>query len=304
MKTNLKILILIGVPASGKSTWTNDFLRNNPDYVRVSRDGFRFMLRNDPAPEPKIEGIITDLVTSTIHKLLARKLNVIIDNTNIRRQDIYDFINEFKYSADIDFRVFDISLKKAIERDSLREKDKIVGEHRLTEMFKDYKVLMDSFDFQPVKRDYNRPTVEPTWISPLPDCVLVDMDGTLANMGKRNPYDWEKIYKDDLNLMVYEQIQYHKSRGRKIIIFTARDGAAKKNTEDWLELYEVPYDELIIKGVDDNRKDSVVKREMFENHIKGKYNPICVYDDRLSVLKLWYELGVFSFNVNQGNKEF
>jgi predicted kinase len=34
-KDNLKILILIGIPASGKSTWSKDFVRNNEKWVRV-----------------------------------------------------------------------------------------------------------------------------------------------------------------------------------------------------------------------------------------------------------------------------
>ncbi len=30
-KNNLKILLLIGIPAAGKSSWAKDYLRNNPD---------------------------------------------------------------------------------------------------------------------------------------------------------------------------------------------------------------------------------------------------------------------------------
>lgn len=242
MSKDLKILILIGVPASGKSTWTNDFLRNNPDYVRVSRDGFRHMLRNDGAPEPKIEGLITDLVNDVIYKCLSRKLSIIIDSTNLKRSHIMDIVNEFKYSADIDFRVFDISLKKAIERDSLRNDREKVGDKRITEMFEDYKVLMDSFDFQPINKIKHRPHVIPDFNSKLPECVIFDIDGTLALMGNRSAFDWMKTFKDDKNDIVAEQMDFHRSKGRKIIIVSGRDGICKKLTEDWLDLYEMTYE--------------------------------------------------------------
>ena len=44
-KKNLKITILIGIPASGKSTYAKDYIRNNADTVRVKRDDLRVMLK-------------------------------------------------------------------------------------------------------------------------------------------------------------------------------------------------------------------------------------------------------------------
>ena len=70
--------------------------------------------------DPKIESMISELVTVAIRKSLARKLNVIVDATNLRAKYINEFIDEFKHEADIDFRIFDISLAKAIERDNGR----------------------------------------------------------------------------------------------------------------------------------------------------------------------------------------
>ena len=120
-KENLKILILIGIPASGKSTWSKEFVRNNAGWVRVGRDDFRKMLKDAQMCEPKIEEMINGLITKTIHSCLSKKLNVIIDNTNLKVRYINDFIEEFKYSADINYKVFDISLEKALERDQNSE---------------------------------------------------------------------------------------------------------------------------------------------------------------------------------------
>ncbi len=300
-KNNLKILILIGIPASGKSTWAKDFVRKNPEWARVNRDDFRNMLKNSQTCEPKVEDMITLLVKETITKSLMRKLNVIVDNTNLKLKYINEIIEEFKYSADIDFRVFDISLDKAIERDNQREAK--VGTGIITKMYKDYKNLLDSFDFQPINK-VERPHLIPNYKSELPDAVVFDIDGTLALMGNRSAFDWMKVYKDDKNDIVAEQVEFHKSKGRKIIIVSGRDGVCKKLTMDWLELYGIEYDEIYLRPENDYRKDTAIKREIYNTYIKEKYNVLAVYDDRLQVLDMWYDEGVFTFNVNQGNFEF
>lgn len=56
----------------------------------------------------------------------------------------------------------------------------------------------------------------------------------------------------------------------------------------------------------DMRRDSIVKRELYENHIKGKYNVVAIFDDRPQVIReCWQALGFGDriFNVGTG-KEF
>lgn len=299
---DLEILLLIGIPASGKSTWSKEFVRKNPNYVRVNRDMYRLMLKDAQTCEPKVEDLISGLVNQAIEASLMKKLNVIVDATNLKVKYIKEFVERFKYHADINYRVFDISLDKAIERDSNREA--MVGENVIKKMYKDYKILIDTFDFQPVKKVEQRPVIVPNFKSQLPDAVVFDIDGTLALMGNRSPFDWMKVYKDNVNDIVAEQIEFHRSKGRKILIVSGRDGVCRKLTEDWLEMYGITYDEFYMRPENDYRKDTLIKREIYENHIKGKYNLLTVYDDRLQVLEMWNKVGIFTFNVNQGNINF
>ncbi len=300
-KKNLKITILIGIPASGKSTYAKDYIRNNADTVRVNRDDFRLMLKSAQMTEPKIEDMITTLVDATITQSLLRKCNVLVDATNLKVGYIKSFIEKFKYSADIDYRVFDISLEKALERDAKREAT--VGEAVIKKMYKDFKILMDSFDFQPVIKT-DRKHLTPNFESKLEDAVIFDIDGTLALMGKRGPFDWDDVYKDSINEIVSEQLAFHKSKGRKILVVTGRDGVCRKVTEDWLDLHELEYDEMFMRPNDDYRKDTAIKKEIYLNEIKDKYNVLAVYDDRLQVIRTWFELGLYVFTVNQGIIEF
>jgi predicted kinase len=300
-KKNLKITILIGIPASGKSTWSKDYIRNNANTVRVNRDDFRLMLKSAQMTEPKIEDMITTLVDATITQSLLRKCNVLVDATNLKVGYIKSFVEKFKYSADIDYRVFDISIEKALERDAKREAT--VGEAVIKKMYKDFKILMDSFDFQPVTKT-DRKHLTPNFESKLEDAVIFDIDGTLALMGKRGPFDWDDVYKDSINEIVSEQLAFHKSKGRKVLVVTGRDGVCRKITEDWLDLHELDYDEMFMRPKDDYRKDTAIKKEIYINEIKDKYNVLAVYDDRLSVCKAWNDLGLYVFTVNQGLHEF
>ena len=301
-KDNLKILILIGIPGSGKSTWAKDYVKYNDNWIRVNRDDFREMLKTAQVCENKIEDMITELVNQTIENALMKRLNVIVDNTNLKVKYINDIIEKFKYSADIDYRVFDVSIDKAIERDNNREKK--VGSLVINKMNKEYKILMDSFSFQPVNKIAHRPFIKPNFNSNLQDVVIFDIDGTIANMGRRGPFDWDQVYKDDVNPIVVEQIGFHKSKGRKVIIVTGRDAACRDMTEEWLEIHGIEYDEIFTRPLNDYRKDTFIKKEIYQNEIVGKYNLLCVYDDRLQVLDMWYEQDIFTFNVNQGNFKF
>lgn len=296
----LKILILIGVPASGKSTWAKEFVRNNPDWTRVNRDDFRMMLKNSGTCEPKVEAMINELEYGAIDHSLHKKMNVIVDNTNLRAKYINSIVKRFKYKADIDFRIFDISLDKAMERNSKREKP--VNDVDMKRMYDEYKVLMDSFVFQPIRVNGRRPNIKPVFESNLPSAVIFDVDQTLALMANRGPFDYDKVYKDEPNLIVTEHVEFHRAKGRKIIVVSGRDGIALKETSEWLDFYGIHYDELLMRPDGDFRKDHVVKRDIYEQHIKGRYNILCVYDDRLQVLEMWNKLGLFTFNVNQYNE--
>ena len=73
MKDNLEVIILIGISGAGKSTWAKDFISKNQNYVRVSRDEFRYMLKNQQICENKIENLITELCEDVIIKSLIKK---------------------------------------------------------------------------------------------------------------------------------------------------------------------------------------------------------------------------------------
>ena len=299
MKNDLIVEILVGVPASGKSTWAKDYVKNNPGWARFNRDEIRFMTKNMPICDPKMESFINEIQEFTILGLLRQGKNVIVDNTNLKPEYIEAICEIVKYDATVRFRVFDISLEKAKEIDAQREKK--VGDAVIERMYKDYKKLIDSFDMSmrcPVKRIYKNPEVDKS----LPIAVISDLDGTLCHMnGKRGPFDWHNVHRDDLDESVASLLRRHHDKGDIVIIVSGRDGSCRKITEDWLALHDLPYDELYMRPANDFRKDNLIKREIYDNHIRDRFNVLAVYDDRDQVVKMWRGLGLKVLQVAEGN---
>jgi predicted kinase len=84
---------------------------------------------------------------------LAKGINVVIDNTNLKKKYIEHFAKLVQPYASVEFQIFDISLNEALERDESREKK--VGKEVLERMFKQYENLVGSFDSsgRPMKKD-------------------------------------------------------------------------------------------------------------------------------------------------------
>ena len=136
------------------------------------------------------------------------------------------------------------------------------------------------------------------------ECVIFDLDGTFAFLGDRSPYDASRAEGDEVNeavLFVYEAIRGGKPE-TAIIIVSGRDDRWRPETERWLARHGVTYDALHMRRKGDRRKDTVVKREIYERHIVGKYTVRVVFDDRDQVVRLWRDdLSLPCFQVAWGD---
>jgi hypothetical protein len=100
-------------------------------------------------------------------------------------------------------------------------------------------------------------------------------------------------------------VNEHYNKGRKVILMSGRDCVARSLTEKWLKENNIQYHELHMRGDlsgganKDFRKDSIIKKELYDNFVKDKYNVLVVYDDRQQVVDLWRKLGLSCFQVNE-----
>lgn len=141
----------------------------------------------------------------------------------------------------------------------------------------------------------------------LPDVFIFDIDGTLAtHEGIRGPFEEHKVHLDlpiDPVWKVLRALAYD----YKIIFVSGRTDSCKEKTLAWLKYYadqDLGDIQLYMRKTGDQRKDSIIKKEIYDEHIFPYYNVIGVFDDRMQVCRMLYENNIFCFNVNQGLKEF
>lgn len=138
-------------------------------------------------------------------------------------------------------------------------------------------------------------------------CFIVDLDGTLAShKGIRDVFDESKVSLDK-ELPTCRVIDALRFNGENIIFFSGRTDKCYEDSKVWLsEATNIPKSQikLYMRKAGDYRSDEIIKKELYDTHIKDKYEVLGVFDDRLKVIRMWESLGLFVFNCNQGNIEF
>jgi predicted kinase len=283
-----KVIILQGIPASGKSTWAKKYCQKNKDWVRVNRDDLRNM--RGEYWLPKQEDLITRWERQLIQTAIESEYNVIVDSTNLNPKhlkNLKDWLSVSNLVASIEIKTFDITLEEAIHRDATRNDS--VGEKVIHEMYNRY--IKKSTDTLPKR-----------FIDGLPTCIIVDIDGTLAHSNDRSPYDETKILEDTVDFHVKSVVgAIQVNRNIHTFVFSGRTNACQQDTEQWLQDNYVWYDKIVMRKTGDSRKDFIVKQEMYDAEVKDKYNVLAVFDDRLQVCKMWRANGLKVFQVAEGD---
>ena len=93
----------------------------------------------------------------------------------------------------------------------------------------------------------------------------------------------------------------------KIIFLSGReegagqDSLSREHTIKWLESNNYKSPTLYMRKHGDFRPDDIIKAELYENYVNGKYNVIGIYDDRNKVVDMWRKLGLPCYQVYYGN---
>lgn len=274
-----KLLILKGLPASGKSTYAKELVAKG--WKRVNKDDLRSMI-DDSKWSKENEKTIINAELELASLFLISGYNVVVDDTN------FAYVEKWKEFADmnsIDFEVkfFDIPLMECIERDAKRG-DKSVGA----------KVIMRMYD------QYLKPE-PPEYSDDKQNCYIFDIDGTLAKMNGRSPYDYSKVHTDIPNHNITMINRLLAQSGLPIIIVSGRTDDCLVETIQWLDANAIKYNKVFMRASGDLRNDAVVKKEIYDNKIKDKYNVLAVFDDRNRVVDMWRSLGITCLQVDYGN---
>lgn len=285
-----KVIILRGLQGSGKTTWAIQHMRENPGkYKRVSTDDLRGMLDGGKHTQHN-ESFMLQTRNALILAALDDGKSVIVDSTGlnpVHERDIRELVKGRGVQVVIqDFT--DVPIEQCIANDLVR---------------------YDSVGEQVIRETYNkwlRKTPRLREASPgLLTAILVDIDGTLAWKGDRDVYDASKAYLDTPNPAVVSVIEGMASGDVVgtpvvVIVMSGRQEKDRAVTVDWLLTHNIRYDALYMRSTGDTRKDSVVKQELYETYVEGRYNVLFVLDDRQQVVDMWRRLGLQTWQVQEG----
>lgn len=318
LKKNNIAIYLIGCSGVGKSYWTERFMRGRRDVIRVSRDALRHALYVIPDSRTaydyynhrdlkKREDEISKLCKKIANDAFANGKTVIFDNTNVDYEYLKTDISNLPSNVEIRFEIFnplaedyqllhfgeilneEVTLNRLHKRTVDRGME--VPKKNIIKQLKNLKNLLPRLnDLKMIKGNNNL-----TQDESLPLATIFDIDGTLAHHGLRNVYDMSKVDEDKpFNHIIGVAKALHAS-GMTIILCSGREEKARNLTIKWMNKYGIEFSELHFRPNKDNRKDYIVKEEMWRDLIK-RYYIVQMFDDRDQVVNHARSLG---FNVSQ-----
>lgn len=290
-----RLILTQGLPASGKSTWAKKKTAEE-EYHRINRDELRSMIFDiggDGKWSGEKEEYITKAQFAIADALMSLGKNVIVDDTNLNPKVVQKWQDQAKYYGyAFEIQKFEISVEKAIKRDLKRPNS--VGEKVIRRMYNQY--IRPEF-MPPYNNEQYRYDIDKPW------AIICDLDGTLALMGDRSPYEptEQEILEDKLNEQVAEILGHYRVKGYKIFFLSGRTDKYEQATRLWLRKHEIQYDGLAMRKEGDMRKDWIVKKELFDAHIAHKYYVRLVLDDRNQMVEFWRAIGLPCFQVADGD---
>lgn len=300
------IHVMTGLPASGKTTAARRLLADSRGRIRrVNLDDLRAML--DDSGGERIwshthEQTALGIQDAAVRTAIDGGFDVVVDNTHLTPH----IPKRLKAAAMglATFAVHDftgVAIEECLRRDAAREN--AVGEDVIRRLAANHvKATKNGWRLTDAWMN-DTPAVEPyTPDASLSSAIMCDIDGTLALMGDRGPYDFTRCGEDELNESVRRALRsFRLANDDWIVLLSGRGEEYRPQTEKWLAAHEVPYDELWMRPAGDTRRDDIVKAELFDAHLRRQYNVRVSLDDRDRVVALWRRMGLPTWQVNYGN---
>lgn len=289
-----------GVSASGKSTWVNELHQSGYKFVELNRDEWRFKLFTEGEPSwskykftKEREQTVTNKLEELFDQAVRNLSPIVVSNTNLNKKD-HEYWKKKAEEAGYDFEIkyFDVTLTEALKRDKKRGALS-VGQDVIFDQWQKWLKITGARKYTP--NEFK------------PNAIILDIDGTITLTNGRSHYDYsEEVLTDVGRLDVMTLVDSFSSANDALIIcVSGREDKCKDYTKEWLGNYYVEYHELHMRKEGDSRCDTIVKEEIFWEHIADKYNVIAAFDDRPKMVRHWKDIGIpLVVSVQKDYKEF
>lgn len=309
VKDKQVILLLQGCPASGKSTFAEKLFQasNSRDgLIYNNRFKFNTVCRDDIRAAKGIdqrdfsrEIEVTDEEMAQAREILDLGYSLIVADTNLnpRYFHIWEELAG-EYDAELQKLLIYIPYWEAVKRDKAR--DRHVGHKAIERFYRQYfpdRLKDELTDKRIINESYN---------TMREDCVICDLDGTIALHMGRSPYEWNKIPTDKMDVRMARILKMYYDNGVNIIFLSGRPEHVYATTMEWLDksFEELGIDlnyQLILRSETDNRKGALTKKDLYEKLIaEHGYNTLCVFEDSISCTEMWRSLGLLTCQVANG----
>lgn len=290
-----------GIQASGKTTFARAWVAEDTEHrARVNRDDLRALLHGGYAKE--IERRVIHARDALITSLLAAGVDVFCDDTNLPSRTVRDLM-KVAAKARAAFQVHDftdVPLDLCVARDAARPEP--VGEQVIRDTWARFIKGRTLPLPLPEDDDDGEPLIPYEAKPGTPLAVMVDVDGTVALLNGRSPYEEAEVIHDLPNRPVIAVVRALHGAGHRIVIMSGRTAGCRAATVGWLNLHlGVPFDGPFMRAEGDIRKDAAVKAELFDQYVRDAYDIACVLDDRRQVVDMWRSLGLTVLQVAEGD---
>lgn len=301
-----ELVITRGLPASGKTTWARAWVAESPENrARINRDDTRFEMYGVYwGLTHWQEEAVTAAEHSAVRGLLRAQISVVVDDTNLRLAHAKAF-SAIAGQCGATFVVNDeplaVPVDACVTRDLIRAGygERSVGEQVIRKMADRYAIGKRPLEPVPIVLDGAVRQYVPE--KGLPAAWLVDIDGTLAHMHDRGPFEWGKVGNDHPNETVADVVEALHDAGYMIVLLSGRDAVCRQETYQWLAKHGIVCDDLLMRAANDGRKDATIKSELFWEHVAPNYRVCGVLDDRQQVVDMWRAMGLTCLQVAPGD---
>lgn len=288
-----KLYLTVGISASGKTTWAESMCNrfDNGRWWNINRDHIRLnVMFNDitwaeykfnKTNESKCSEIALEQFNDAVEMGVE---NIIVSDTNLQEEYRNAWIKRGEDAGyEVEIVEFPVTFDEACKRNELRHNGvsrKIIYQQWL---------LWNKY----IGRKVYTPDESKR------KAIIVDIDGTIAERFDRSPFDWSKVGQDKPRSFVIDLIKSYANANDAVVIFVSgRDAVCRAETMRWIgvnmkglgqQIYTTP---LHMRKEGDMRKDTIVKEEIFWEHIADKYNVVAVFDDRPVVVSNWHDIGI------------